>query len=487
MATKLDTLTIWNEIFKYIHPSWSAFFNNDAIKKTFWQGLNYTVTVINLLNEKKPGSVQLCPLKEYLLMPFVLCDKTFLKILILGQDPYQDLVDACGVAFSNNNPSIDTRGKINPSLQAIFGSMFKFGHMSNDDGKEEVDANETLGIDDLSLVSTPTDNTKKKGAAHSCLFNWVSQGVLLYNATPVFILGNKEKAIINKIKAEWQPFTNAFIRQLSAEHPNLVYVLWGGDARKKRSEIKDHTTKSHLIYEYHHPSPLADTRVSEDKKFENVDHFTTINSMLASVKAPKINWNITQTTIIYVDGACAGNHIVVKKSGAAPQITYDVNGGAIEPQKTRKSGYGIIVANGPLKGMIYYQNTTNILTNPIHETTNNRSEMYGIIEVLKLCIRQQFIGPLIIKCDSEYAVNMLTSYIKKWDDTTIEGKKNPDLVKIMKFYAETVEKLYMKYGGYQCFQIARNSDKYATLADTYSKNALLLDHENIMQARFTDE
>ena len=52
----------------------------------------------------------------------------------------------------------------------------------------------------------------------------------------------------------WETFTTATIEYLNKERPHLVFILWGRDARNKKSLID---TSRHLVLESAHPSPLS--------------------------------------------------------------------------------------------------------------------------------------------------------------------------------------------------------------------------------------
>jgi uracil-DNA glycosylase len=413
-----EVLSYWKRIFGNIHPSWMKFFDQDKIKKAFYQGLYMTV------DSAKKNNAVLCPLPEYALMPFILSDMNDLKVVILGQDPYPDLGDACGASFSLNNPSISDRVST-ASLKPILGSAMKFSHVSE--------------------------------ANHGCLFNWINQGVLLINVTPFILLSGKGTPNV-RIVDIWALFANELVKALCAVNPNIVWVLWGGDAKAYQRIIS--TTMS--VITCHHPSPRADNSKPEGSRFKDFDHFGNINKLLSTLPKPRlIDWRLEQETTIYIDGACMGNHL--------------------KETSDRSSGYGIVFATGPYKGKIYYQNTTKALcaSGGCGYTSSNRSELYAMIKALEICLKCQFIGPLSIRTDSQYSYNMVTSWINIWDSAQLAEKDNIDLIKIVKNYSDQVERFYCKYGGCQYISIKRNSDEFATKADKYSKVAAALDNNDM--------
>jgi uracil-DNA glycosylase len=414
------TTELWKIIFKNVDPSWSSFFSKPNVSKAFYTCLSATVEVIN---EKKMNINSICPNINYVLFPFILCNKKDLKVIIFGQDPYPKHIDACGAAFSVLNPSLIDRHSIPSSMEAIYKSLAKFKH---------------------------TSEQGQKG----CLYNLLSQGVLLFNATPIILINDKIKI---QLKSQWEYFTAVFIKELSIEHPELVYVLFGNDAKDLKYSINDFRSKTQYIYETHHPSPMANTRLPEEKKFENIDHFTEINKLCKF----NINWNLEQETVIYIDGATPGNN------------NSDIN--------ARKGGYAVVFAEGPYKGKIFYQNVSRIT-----KITNNRCELYGLIQAFQICLKQQFIGKLTIYTDSEYVYNMITSYVYTWDEEKIQTMKNTDLFQTIKIYSESIEKYYARYGGCMYYRIPRNSNIYATLADKYAKESVNLndDNVNVIEVKF---
>lgn len=135
------------------------------------------------------------------------------KVVILGQDPYHGPHQANGLSFSVNKGVT-----IPPSLLNIFKEL-----------------KSDLGVE-----------IKKDGD----LTMWAKQGVLMLNATLTVQAGNANS---HKDKG-WEKFTDTVIRIISAKRENVVFILWGAYARKKRELID---IKKHYIIESPHPSPFA--------------------------------------------------------------------------------------------------------------------------------------------------------------------------------------------------------------------------------------
>ena len=173
---------------------------------------------------------------------FNLCSFNEVKVVIMGQDPYHEPGQAMGLSFS-----VPEGVAIPPSLQNIF---------------KEIQAD--LG----KPLPTSGDLTR-----------WASQGVLLLNAT----LTVQAHAANSHQGLGWSVFTDAAICALSAHREHLVFMLWGGYARSKRSLIDG---QRHLILESVHPSPLSANRGGW---FGN-HHFSKCNAYLQSHGMTGIDW-----------------------------------------------------------------------------------------------------------------------------------------------------------------------------------------------------
>jgi uracil-DNA glycosylase len=82
------------------------------------------------------------------------------------------------------------------------------------------------------------------------LSDWAKQGVLLLNSV---LTVRAHQAASHQGKG-WEQFTDAVLKAVSSKQEHVVFILWGGFARKKKSLID--ATK-HTIIESAHPSPLS--------------------------------------------------------------------------------------------------------------------------------------------------------------------------------------------------------------------------------------
>ena len=108
---------------------------------------------------------------------------------------------------------------------------------------------------------------------------WARQGVLLLNAT---LTVQAHKAGSHQKKG-WEQFTDAVIAAISEQNQGVVFMLWGGYAKKKGAKID---TSKHLVLTSGHPSPLSANR---GYWFGN-KHFSQANRYLKSKNGVAIDW-----------------------------------------------------------------------------------------------------------------------------------------------------------------------------------------------------
>lgn len=165
------------------------------------------------------------------------------KVLILGQDPYHGENQAHGLAFS-----VQPGVKVPPSLLNMYKEL----------------------RDDLGCF-IPNNGY---------LIPWADQGVLLLN-TALTVIGGEANSHQNK---GWEIFTDEIIKKLNKREDPVIFVLWGGNARKKKIFID---SDRHYILEAPHPSPL-----SAHRGFFGCKHFSKINDILMTMGKNPIDWQI---------------------------------------------------------------------------------------------------------------------------------------------------------------------------------------------------
>ena len=77
------------------------------------------------------------------------------------------------------------------------------------------------------------------------LMPWADQGVLLLNAT-LTVRAHQAASHQNK---GWEQFTDSVIKTISTEKTNVVFLLWGGFAKKKKKLIdtSKHFSKTNFL------------------------------------------------------------------------------------------------------------------------------------------------------------------------------------------------------------------------------------------------
>ncbi|UZO80165.1 uracil-DNA glycosylase [Aquimarina sp. ERC-38] len=173
---------------------------------------------------------------------FSYCSFDEVKVVIIGQDPYHGPGQAHGLAFS-----VPEGIAIPPSLINIFREI-----------------EEDIG---------------EKPPIHGNLIRWAKQGVLLLNAT-LTVRAHQAGSHQNK---GWEKFTDAVIKTISDRKTDVIFMLWGGYAKKKGAKID--ATK-HLVLTSGHPSPLSANR---GYWFGN-KHFSQANAYLSETNQSEIDW-----------------------------------------------------------------------------------------------------------------------------------------------------------------------------------------------------
>lgn len=223
-------MVLTNEIFP--DNDWSGFFYRESQRDYF---LNLNRFLTNEYEEKNIFPPPEDIFNAYRYSPF---EET--KAVILGQDPYHNDGQACGLAFSVN-PGI----KIPPSLNNIFKEL------ERDMGTRSIN--------------------------NGWLKPWAQQGVLLLNT----ILTVRKGEAGSHGKKGWEVFTDETIRSLS-EKGGVVFMLWGNSAREKETIIDK---SKNMVLISSHPSPLSASR-----GFHGCGHFSVTNELLRKYGKKEIIW-----------------------------------------------------------------------------------------------------------------------------------------------------------------------------------------------------
>lgn len=217
-----------------VHDSWHKLLL-DEFKKPYFESLMAFV--------REEYAKKTCyPKENNVFAAFNHCHLEETKVVIIGQDPYHGPNQANGLCFS-----VNTGVAHPPSLVNIFKEI----------------------ASDLG-TAYPEDGN---------LEHWADQGVLLLNAT-LTVRASEAGSHQNK---GWEAFTDTVIQRLSEEKEGLIFLLWGGFAKKKAKLIN---AKKHYILTSGHPSPLSANR---GYWFGN-KHFSKTNKILLENGRQAINW-----------------------------------------------------------------------------------------------------------------------------------------------------------------------------------------------------
>jgi uracil-DNA glycosylase len=179
---------------------------------------------------------------EELFSAYQLCLPDETRVLILGQDPYHGPGQAHGLSFS-----VRDGVRIPPSLRNVFKEL----------------------AEDVGAIPPAAGD----------LTGWARQGVLLLNA----VLTVRAATAASHAGKGWEAFTDATIRALDARDQRVVFLLWGGYARKKAALI---TNPAHVVLQAGHPSPL------NREGFRGARPFSATNKALADAGRPPIDWRL---------------------------------------------------------------------------------------------------------------------------------------------------------------------------------------------------
>ncbi len=214
--------------------TWDKFIKEES-NKSYYQSL------MRFIEEEDKDKVILPP-KGQRFTCFNLTPYENVRVVILGQDPYHDYNQAHGLAFSVE------QGNYPPSLKNIYKEL----------------------IDDLDFEYPKTGN----------LSSWAKQGVLLLNT----ILTVELHQALSHQKKGWETFTLEAIKKVNDKDEMVVFILWGGKAKKFLKYIDQN---KHKVIMSAHPSPLSVYR-----GFYGSKPFSKTNQCLKEAGFKEIDWRL---------------------------------------------------------------------------------------------------------------------------------------------------------------------------------------------------
>jgi uracil-DNA glycosylase len=214
-----------------------------------WSKVINTSEAQRILKKLALSNKFICPLPHDVFKAFRLCSLKNLKVLVLAQDPYNNLKSnkpvATGIAFANSYGT--PISSYSPSLEVLRESVIDF----------------TLPHQAINFDPS--------------LEKWEEQGVLLVNASLTCEVNKPESHALL-----WRPFMKSFLTNLSEHTTGIVYVLMGNAAQSFEDCIN---AKTNHIIKTKHPSWYARTKTKMPS-----DIWRNINKILIGQNGYGIEW-----------------------------------------------------------------------------------------------------------------------------------------------------------------------------------------------------
>lgn len=211
---------------------------------------NIEDTIRSSIKKKFIDGIDVFPYPDLLFHPFNMIDTEHVRVVIIGMDPYPSLDKKtscpCAMGMSFSSPSGTA---IPASLANIYKNMEFFGHHE--------------------LVSDSPN-----------LEHMFYYGYLFMNAS--FTV---EKGKPGSHSRAWKIITKELVEYMSDHMDDLIFVLWGSDAKKMSLFIDQ---DKHHIISSGHPSPSALNFQSDaTDRFDKIDHFSLIKKIIRQIDQKK--------------------------------------------------------------------------------------------------------------------------------------------------------------------------------------------------------
>lgn len=203
------------------------------------------LNVQDRLDERDKEELEYTPHRSDLFRALDLCHYAECNVVFMGQDPYPNPANANGLAFSLRPDARRDFGErsLPPTLRTIFTELTK----------------------DLALPWPKTGD----------LTSWCRQGVLLWNAMPVY-----------PPIADFGPLTQEIIERLSGKG-KIIFVFCGRKAQEYDRYVDHYNNRSIHVS---HPSPRG--QFSARNRFVGSRVFSTINAHLNHYVKETIDWTL---------------------------------------------------------------------------------------------------------------------------------------------------------------------------------------------------
>ena len=221
---------------------WNDFFERRDVKKEL-KSINK-----ELKKQKKEG-ITILPIKENRFNCFERTKFQDVKVVIIMQDPYKNIINDIPQAHGLC-ASVPDGVPIPPTLNNMLKEL----------------------KDDLGYDIPESGNLEK----------WADQGVLLLNRTLTLKQGES-----NSHKTLWTDFSAKLMKFIVENKDFVVFICWGGDAQASLNGLN---MKEHIVISGTHPSPLGANKGG----FFGKKYYSCVNNVLKDNNIEEIDWNLNK-------------------------------------------------------------------------------------------------------------------------------------------------------------------------------------------------
>lgn len=226
----------------FLPQDWTRALSNEGVREGESQ-----LILATLLSKARSGN-RILPERNCVFRAFHLTPIADVKVVILGLDPYPQLGQADGLAFS-----VPTGEAAPYSLRRIFDNILR-------DPKVE--------------FNVPTSGN---------LTSWAQNGVLLLNTALTVEEGTPGSHL-----SYWRHFTKAVLSAVNNGTTPVVFMLWGDEANALGDEVGLDTSK-HKVLRSTHPRQQAESRYP---RFADTQPFSEANVFSLSRGLKPVIWKL---------------------------------------------------------------------------------------------------------------------------------------------------------------------------------------------------
>lgn len=205
--------------------------------------------LVNELYDQEVGNI--CPPRSDVFRALTLTKLESVKVVILGQDPYDTPGLAHGLAFSA--PTVRPGPRAAPSLARVFRNLER---------DPDVD------------FDRPKDGD---------LTRWAANGVLLLNAALTV-----SARVPGSHQGYWDSFTEGVLQAVGETAPHAAFLLWGEPANERYDAAEVNVSPEAAIRASH---PVA-SRSNGYPLFSQSRPFSDANEFLASRGVAAVDWRL---------------------------------------------------------------------------------------------------------------------------------------------------------------------------------------------------